>query len=87
MFCATVENKFSGVSDWLTQGNLTIFPFRYLIPHPRANNYTPRFEVYRGYIGFTLSVRPSGDIFCKPYLSETIGQNFMKLHSNDCYQA
>ena len=59
MFCAAVDKKFSGVSGWVTQGNLTIFPFRYLIPHPRANNYTPRFEVYGVFIGYTLSVCPS----------------------------
>ena len=49
--------------------------------------YTPKYEVYGGYIGFTLSVYLSVDIFCKDYFSETICQNFMKLHSNDRYQA
>ena len=38
-------------------------------------------------IGFTLFVRPFVDISCEYYFSEIIGQNFMKIHSNDLLQA
>ena len=33
------------------------------------------------------AVQPSVDISCEHYFLETIGQNFMKLHNNDGYQA
>ena len=47
------------------------------------NNYTPRYDVYGGYVGFTLyvsqSVHPSLDISCEHIFLATIGRNFMKM--------
>ena len=56
-----------------------------IIVSPLKKLYPQDTKYMGGYIGFTLSVRPSVDFSCEHYFLETIGQKFMKLHSNDGY--